>query len=137
MLVFTIPDKLFTGKKPPDEINVIDRLNESKILKSRIFKMTKIANVNKVYKINIFEDCFKVSDTLNDKKFVKDFFKLLSKISINKIIENKKYKPPTHWDEDLHNIKLSSKCLTLSKTLNPVDVKPEIDSKYESKNDIL
>ena len=137
MLVLTIADKLFTGKKPPDEINVIDRLNESKILKSRIFKMTKIANVNKIYKINIFEDCFKVSDTLNDKKFVKDFFKLLSKISINKIIENKKYKPPTHWDEDLHNIKLSSKCLTLSKTLNPVDVKPEIDSKYESKNDIL
>jgi len=85
-------DKLFTGKKPPDEINVIDRLNESKILKSRIFKMTKIPNVNKIYKINIFEDCFKVSDTLNDKKFVKDFFKLLSKISINKIIENKKYK---------------------------------------------
>ena len=71
MLVLTIPDKLFTGKKPPDEINVIDRLNESKILKSRIFKMTKIANVNKVYKINIFEDCFKVSDTLNDKKLVK------------------------------------------------------------------
>ena len=137
MLVLTILDKLFTGKKPPDEINVIDRLNESKILKSRIFKMTKIPNVNKIYKINIFEDCFKVSDTLNDKKFVKDFFKLLSKISINKIIENKKYKPPTHWDEDLHNIKLSSKCLTLSKMLNPVDVKPEIDSKYESKNDIL
>ena len=137
MLVLTIADKLFTGKKPPDEINVIDRLNESKILKSRMLKVTKIANVNKIYKINIFEDCFKVSDTLNDKKFVKDFFKLLSKISINKIIENKKYKPPTHWDEDLHNIKLSSKCLTLSKTLNPVDVKPEIDSKYESKNDIL
>ena len=33
---------------------------------------------------------------LNDKKFVKDFFKLLSKISINKIIENKKYNPPIH-----------------------------------------
>ena len=129
MLVLTIPDKLFTGKKPPDEINVIDRLNESKILKSRIFKMTKIANVNKVYKINIFEDCFKVSDTLNDKKFVKDFFKLLSKISINKIIENKKYKPPTHWDEDLHNIKLSSMCLILLNMVKPVEVKPEIDSK--------
>ena len=88
--MFTILDKLFTGKKPPDEINVIDRLNESKILKSRIFKITNILNVNKIYKINIFEDCFKVSDKLNDKKFVKDFFKLLSKMSINKIIENKK-----------------------------------------------
>ena len=90
MFVFTILDKLFTGKKPPDEINVIDRLNESKILKSRIFKMTKMASVNKIYKINIFEDCFKVSEVLNDKKFVKDFFRLLSNISINKIIENKK-----------------------------------------------
>ena len=136
-MVLTILDKLFTGKKPPDEINVIARLNESKTLKSRIFKITKIPNVNIIYKINIFDDCFKVSDVLNDKKLVKDFFKLLSKISINKIIENKKYSPPIHWDDDLHIIKLSSKCLTLSKTLNPVDVKPEIDSKYESKNDIL
>ena len=90
-----------------------------------------------MYKINIFNDCFKVSAVLNDKKFVKDFFKLLSKISINKIIENKKYKPPTHWEEDLHIIKLWSKCLIFSKTVNPVEVNPEIDSKYESKNEIL
>jgi len=130
-------DKLFTGKNPPDEINVIDKFNESKTLKSRNCKISKITNVNKVYKINIFEDCFKVSDVLNDKKFVKDFFKLLSKISINKIIENKKYRPPTHWDEDLHIIKLWSRCLTLSKTVNPVEVNPEIDSKYESKKEIL
>ena len=137
MFVFTMLDKLFTGRKPPDEIKVIAKLNESKNLKSKIFKITKIPNVSNVYKINIFDDCFKVSDVLNDKKFVKDFFKLLSKMLINKIIENKKYKPPIHWDEDLHNIKLSSKCLTLSKTLNPVDVNPEIDSKYESKKEIL
>ena len=137
MFVFTILDKLFTGRKPPDEISVIAKLNESKNLKSKIFKITKITNVSNVYKINIFDDCFKVSDVLNDKKFVKDFFKLLSKMLINKIIENKKYNPPTHWDEDLHNIKLSSKCLMLSKMLNPVEVNPEIDSKYESKNDIL
>jgi hypothetical protein len=71
-------DKLFTGKNPPDEINVIDKFNESKTLKSRNCKISKITNVNKVYKINIFEDCFKVSDVLNDKKFVKDFFKLSS-----------------------------------------------------------
>ena len=90
MFVFTILDKLFTGKKPPDEINVMAKLNESKILKSKSFKMTKMINVNKVYKINIFNDCFKVSEVLNDKKFVKDFFRLLSNISINKIIENKK-----------------------------------------------
>ena len=137
MFVFTMVDKLLTGKKPPDEINVIDRLNESKNLKSETFKIRKITNVNNVYKINIFDDCFNVSEVLNDKKFVKDFLKLSSKMLINKMIENKKYNPPTHWDVDLHNIKLSSKCLMLSKMLNPVEVKPEIDSKYESKNDIL
>ena len=137
MFVFTMLDKLFTGRKPPDEINVIDKLNESKNLKSKTFKIRKITNVNNVYKINIFDDCFNVSDVLNDKKFVKDFLKLSSKMLINKIIENKKYNPPTHCDVDLHNIKLSSKCLMLSKMLNPVEVKPEIDSKYESKNDIL
>ena len=129
MFVFTMVDKLLTGKKPPDEINVIAKLNESKSLKSKIFKIKKIPNVNNIYKTNIFDDCFNVSAVLKDKKFVKDFFKLLSKMLINKIIENKKYKPPSHWDEDLHNIKLWSICLILSKILNPVDVKPEIDSK--------
>ena len=45
MFVFTMLDKLFTGRKPPDEINVIAKLNESKNLKSKIFKITKIPNV--------------------------------------------------------------------------------------------
>ena len=58
MFVFTMVDKLLTGKKPPDEINVIAKLNESKNLKSKIFKITKITNVSNVYKINIFDDCF-------------------------------------------------------------------------------
>ena len=44
-------------------------------------------------------------------------------------MENKKYKPPSHCDDDLHSIRLSSKCLILSKIVNPVDVNPEIDSK--------
>ena len=87
--------------------------------------------------MNILDDCFKVSDVLKDKKLVKDFFKLLSKISINNIIENKKYNPPIHWEDDLHNIKLSSKCLILSKIVNPVELKPEIASKYESRNEML
>ena len=113
VFVLMIEDKLLTGIKPPDEINVIAKLNESKDLRSKIFKITNIKNVNKVQRINILDDCFKVSDVLKDKKLVKDFFKLLSKISINNIIENKKYKPPIHWEDDLHNIKLSSKCLIL------------------------
>ena len=78
-----------------------------------------------------------ISIELKAKKFVKFFLRFSSKISINNIIENKKYKPPTHWDEDLHKIRLSSKCLILSKIVNPVDVKPDIDSKYASKNEIL
>tara|TARA_B100001741_G_C16121968_1_gene400454 strand:- start:84 stop:269 length:186 start_codon:yes stop_codon:yes gene_type:complete len=61
----------------------------------------------------------------------------LSKISINKIIENKKYKPPIHCEEDLHNIKLSSICLILLNILNPVDVNPDIDSKNASINEML
>ena len=96
VFVLMIEDKLLTGIKPPDEINVIAKLNESKDLRSKIFKITNIKNVNKIQRINILDDCFKVSDVLKDKKLVKDFFKLLSKISINNIIENKKYKPPIH-----------------------------------------
>ena len=122
-------DKLFVGRNPPEEIKVIDRLNESKDLKSNTFKIMNTKKVSDMYKINIFNDCFRASDLLNDKKFVNDFFKLLSKISINKTIENRKYKPPSHWEEDLHKIKLSSRCLILSKIVKPVDVNPEIDSK--------
>ncbi len=96
VFVLMIEDKLLTGIKPPDEINVIAKLNESKDLRSKIFNIANIKNVNKIQRINILDDCFKVSDVLKDKKLVKDFFKLLSKISINNIIENKKYKPPIH-----------------------------------------
>ena len=43
-----------------------------------------------------FLDQIKSLEKLNEIKFVSDFFKLSSKISINKMIENKKYKPPIH-----------------------------------------
>ena len=43
-----------------------------------------------MYKSNILVDCFNVSEVLKDKRLVKGFFKLTSKISINKINENKK-----------------------------------------------
>ena len=58
-------------------------------------------------------------------------------MSNNIIIEKRKYKPPIHCDDDLHKIRLSSKCFIFSKIVKPVDVKPEIDSKYESRRDIL
>ena len=85
-----ILDKLFVGRKPPDEIIDIAKFSELKDLILSIFKLTKIKNVIVEYNIKILKDCFKVSALLNDIKFVKDFLKLLSKISINKTIENRK-----------------------------------------------
>ena len=98
--------KLFTDKNPPEEIMVKEKLKASKVLKFAIFKNIKIIKVKKEYKINTLKDCFKVSVLLKDKKFVSDFFKLLSKTSIKRIIEKRKYKPPIHWVDDLHKIKL-------------------------------
>ena len=89
-------DKLFDGKKPPEEITVIAKFNELNILISNIFKIIKIPNVIDEYKRKIFKNCFKVSDLLKDIKLVNDFLKLWSKISIKSIIENRKYRPPTH-----------------------------------------
>ena len=54
-------------------------------------------------------------------------------MSIKKIIEKRKYKPPIHCVDDLHSIKLWSMCFILLNTENPVEVKPEIDSKKEFK----
>ena len=90
VLLIKILDKLFDGRNPPDEIIVIARFKELNILISKIFKITKIANVSNEYRRKILNDCFKVSALLNDIKLVKDFLKLLSKISNKSIIENKK-----------------------------------------------
>ena len=83
-------DREFVGKNPPEEIIVIAKFKELKVLKLNKFKITNKVIVNKIYKISILKDCFKVSDLLKDMKLVKDFLKLLSKISINRIIEYKK-----------------------------------------------
>jgi len=83
-------DRLFVGKKPPEEIIVIAKFNELKALILSKFRITKIKKVIMEYSEKILNDCFKVSALLNDIKLVKDFLKLLSKISINNIIENKK-----------------------------------------------
>ena len=40
--MFITNSKLFTGKKPPDEINVKEKLKESKALKSLKYKIIKI-----------------------------------------------------------------------------------------------
>tara|TARA_B110000240_G_scaffold170921_1_gene194929 strand:- start:221 stop:499 length:279 start_codon:yes stop_codon:yes gene_type:complete len=75
-LLIRMLDKLFEGKKPPDEIIVIAKFKELNILTSKIFKMKKIPNVINEYKRKIFNDCFKVSALLKDIKLVKDFLKL-------------------------------------------------------------
>ena len=45
--VFTTEDSLFTGRKPPDEISVIAKLKEVKVLKSNILKNINRNKVNK------------------------------------------------------------------------------------------
>ena len=133
-LFIRILDRSFDGKNPPDDIMVIARFKELNDLILNIFRIIKIPRVNNEYNKKIFNDCLKVSALLNDIKFVNDFLKLWSNISINKIIENKKYKPPTHCADDLHKIKPWSTCLIFSKIVNPVDVKPDTASKYEFTN---
>ena len=78
------------GIKPPEEIMDIAKLSELKDLILSRFRIIKIDNVIIEYNKKILRDCFKVSALSKDIKFVKDFLKLLSNISINKIIENKK-----------------------------------------------
>tara|TARA_B100000579_G_C22727074_1_gene802290 strand:+ start:751 stop:927 length:177 start_codon:yes stop_codon:yes gene_type:complete len=53
---------------------------------------------------------------------------LLEKISIKK---NKKYRPPIHCDDDLHNIKVGSRYFIFLKIEKPVPVMPETDSNKE------
>ena len=89
-LVFKIISRLLNGKKPPEDIIVIERLRESKDLMSTKFNDKKIKIVKKKYKIKTLIDCLNDSKLLRDIKFVNDFLILSSNMSINKIIENKK-----------------------------------------------
>ena len=47
-LEFKTTERLLKGKKPPEEINVIDKLKESKSLKLKIFKTINIKKVKNV-----------------------------------------------------------------------------------------
>ena len=89
-LLIKILDKASFGKNPPDEIMVIAKFSELKALIPNKFKIINMVSVIKLYNIKILNDCFNISALLKDIKFVKDFLKLSSKISINRIIENKK-----------------------------------------------
>ena len=73
-----IIDKSLTGKKPPDEIIVKAKFNESNVLIEKMFKVININIVNDEYKIKILAACFKISELLKEIKFVKVFLKLSS-----------------------------------------------------------
>ena len=78
VLLFKIVEISFTGINPPDEIILIAKLSELKVLNPKIFKNIKINTVKAEYRNNIFIVCFNISELLKDKKFVNDFFKLSS-----------------------------------------------------------
>tara|TARA_B110000196_G_C20931781_1_gene560283 strand:- start:434 stop:649 length:216 start_codon:yes stop_codon:yes gene_type:complete len=69
-------DKMFVGKKPPDEIKVIAKFKELNSLMLKKLRIIKIPSVVIEYSKKIFKDCFKVSDLLKEIKFVNDFLKL-------------------------------------------------------------
>ena len=129
--------KELTGKKPPEDIIDKDKLKLSNTLKSKKYNKIKMKKVKDIYNIKIFKNCFFISNKFIEIKDVKKFFNLISKDSNNKINEKRKYRPPSHWEVDLHKINVSSKDLILLNIVNPVPVKPEIASKKQSRNDKL
>ena len=128
-LVIIISEILLAGTKPPEEIIDIDRLRESKNRNSNKLSNINIINVRKKYKIKIFKNCFFISYIFIDIKDEMMFFNFISKTSITNIRENKKWRPPSHCEVDLHKIMLSSKILISLNIVNPVEVNPDIDSK--------
>ncbi len=73
-----ILDKLFVGKKPPEEINENARFKESKVLIDSKFSIIKITKVIPEYIKKTFIACLNTSEVLNEKKFVKVFLKFSS-----------------------------------------------------------
>ena len=73
-----ILDKLFVGKKPPEEINENARFKESKVLIDSKFSIIKITKVIPEYMKKTFIACLNTSEVLNEKKFVKVFLKFSS-----------------------------------------------------------
>ena len=71
-------ERLFTGKNPPEDINVNAKFNESKDLIENIFKIIKIKRVILEYRRKILIACLRTSELLKEKKFVKVFLKFSS-----------------------------------------------------------
>ena len=73
-----ILDKLFVGKKPPEEIKDNAKFNESNVLIENKFSIIKITKVIPEYIKKTFIACLNTSEVLNEKKFVKVFLKFSS-----------------------------------------------------------
>ena len=71
-------ERSFTGRKPPDDIKVKARFNESKDLIEKMLRTIKIINVKPEYRRNIFIACFKISELLKEIKLVSVFLKFSS-----------------------------------------------------------
>ena len=71
-------DKSFTGKKPPEEIIVKAKFNESNDLIEKMFRIINIKSVKPEYKKRIFVACLRISELSNEIKFVNVFLKLSS-----------------------------------------------------------
>ena len=71
-------ERSFAGIKPPDDINVKARFNESKDLLEKILRTIKIIRVKLEYRRNIFIACFKISELLKEIKLVSVFLKFSS-----------------------------------------------------------
>ena len=78
-------ERSFTGRKPPDDIKVKARFNESKDLIEKILRTIKIIRVKLEYRKNIFIACFKISELLKEIKFDN------LKINIKSALVGKKY----------------------------------------------
>tara|TARA_B100001057_G_scaffold463726_1_gene518204 strand:+ start:715 stop:951 length:237 start_codon:yes stop_codon:yes gene_type:complete len=78
VLSLIIIERSLTGKNPPEEIIVKAKFKESKVLIEKKFKIKKIDNVKAEYKKKIFVTCFKISELLNEMKFVKVFLRFSS-----------------------------------------------------------
>ena len=66
MSFLIILERLFTGKKPPDEINENDKFNESNDLIEKKLRVIKIISVILEYKKNILIAYFNTSELLNE-----------------------------------------------------------------------
>ena len=75
-------ERSFVGKKPPDEIKENARFKESKALIENKFNIIKITRVIAEYNKKILIACLRTSELLNEKKFVEEFLKLSSYMSI-------------------------------------------------------